>query len=152
VTIEPGAIQVPLDITVRFAETDAMGVVHHSAYIVWFEAGRIAWLAAAGMPYAAIAEAGYNFAVTEVSAQYRAAVRFGDPVQVVTTLTDLRSRRIAFAYEVRHVETHQRFATGHSSHICVDNHGRTVKVPEWVMDRLQPALPERFLPSRNEGG
>ncbi len=127
---------VPLDITVRFAETDAMRVVHHSAYIVWFEAGRIAWLAAARMPYATIAAAGFNFAVTEVSAQYRAAIRFGDPVQVLTTLTDLRSRRIAFAYEVRQVETGQLCASGHSSHICVDDSGRTVKIPDRVMGEL----------------
>jgi acyl-CoA thioester hydrolase len=135
--------EVPLDITVRFAETDAMGVVHHSAYIVWFEAGRIAWLAAAGIPYATIAEAGYNFAVTEVSAQYRAAIRFGEPVQVVTTLADLRSRRIAFNYEVRHAETHQHFATGHSSHICVDDHGRTAKVPDWVLNHLRVSLSDQ---------
>lgn len=131
-------VSVPLDVTVRFAETDAMGVVHHSAYIVWFEAGRIAWLAAAGMPYAKIAAAGFNFAVTEVNAHYRAAIRFGDPVQVLTTLTELRSRRIAFAYEVRHAETHQRFATGQSSHICVDDSGRTVTIPSWVIAQLQP--------------
>ena len=126
--------EVPLDITVRFAETDAMGVVHHSAYIVWFEAGRIAWIGAAGMPYATIADAGYNFAVTEVTAQYRMAIRFGEPVQVITRLAALRSRQIDFEYEVRHATKGTLFATGNSRHICVDNNGRTVKIPEWVTD------------------
>src|SRR5690554_6107441 len=95
-------VSIPLDLTVRFAETDAMGVVHHSAYIVWFEAGRIAWLEAAGVPYAQVSAAGYNFAVIEVSAHYRMAIRFGDPVRVITRLTMLRSRQIEFEYEVRH--------------------------------------------------
>jgi acyl-CoA thioester hydrolase len=124
---------VSIDITVRFAETDAMGVVHHSAYIVWFEAGRIAWIAATGVPYATIADAGYNFAVTEVNAHYRAAIRFGEPVQVITQLTALRSRQIDFEYEVRHATKGTLFATGNSRHICVDNNGRTVKIPEWVV-------------------
>jgi acyl-CoA thioester hydrolase len=124
---------VSIDITVRFAETDAMGVVHHSAYIVWFEAGRIAWIAAAGVPYATIADAGYNFAVTEVNAHYRAAIRFGEPVQVITQLTALRSRQIDFEYEVRHATKDTLFATGNSRHICVDNNGRTVKIPEWIV-------------------
>ena len=56
---------VALDIPVRFAETDAMGVVHHSNYIVWFEAARVAWMDAAGMPYTEVAAGGNHFAVTE---------------------------------------------------------------------------------------
>lgn len=132
-------VPVPLDITVRFAETDAMGVVHHSAYIVWFEAGRIAWLAANSVPYANIAAAGYNFAVTEVSAQYRAALRFGDPVKVMTRLQTLRSRQIDFAYEIRHGTTEQLCASGQSRHICVDDSGRTAKIPDWVIEGVQAA-------------
>src|SRR5690554_2926587 len=81
---------VPLDLTVRFAETDLMGVVHHSAYVVWFEAGRVAWMSAAGMPYAEVGATGHHFAVTAVHAQYRAAARFGDVVRVITRLTQLR--------------------------------------------------------------
>jgi acyl-CoA thioester hydrolase len=33
---------VTVTVDVRFAETDAMGVVHHAAYIVWLEMGRVA--------------------------------------------------------------------------------------------------------------
>ena len=113
-----------------------MGVVHHSAYIVWFEAGRIAWLEAAGVPYAQVSAAGYNFAVIEVSAHYRMAIRFGDPVRVITRLTMLRSRQIEFEYEVRHRDDGSLFATGLSRHICVDREGRTSKIPEWVVDGL----------------
>ena len=83
---KPEYAALPLDITVRFAETDQMGVVHHSEYVVWFEAGRVAWMAAAGMPYTEIAGAGYNFAVTELQCRYRNAIRFGDAVQVITRL------------------------------------------------------------------
>ncbi len=132
--------RVPLDVTVRFAETDMMGVVHHSAYIVWFEAGRVAWMAAAGVPYREISAAGYNFAVAEVSAKYRAALRFGDPVQVLTWLTDLRSRSLQFGYEVRHRETGQTAATGHSRHICVDDDGRTTRIPDWISAGLHSSV------------
>ncbi len=128
---------VPVDVTVRFAETDMMGVVHHSAYIVWFELGRIAWMDAAGIPYTQISGAGYNFAVTEVNAQYRAAIRFGDPVQVMTRLTTLRSRQVAFEYEVCHRDEGILFAGGFSRHICVDDDGRSVSIPAWVSDGLR---------------
>lgn len=127
---------VPLDLTVRFAETDLMGVVHHSSYVVWFEAGRVAWMAAAGMPYAEVAGTGHHFAVTAIHVEYRAAARFGDVVRVITRLTRLRSRQVAFTYEVRHATSNERLATGSSEHICVDLEGRMAKIPEHVITRL----------------
>ena len=127
---------VPLELAVRFAETDLMGVVHHSTYIIWFEAGRVAWMTAAGMPYAEVAATGHHFAVTAIHAEYRAAARFGDVVRVITRLTRLRSRQVAFAYDVRHAVTDERLATGSSEHICVDLDGRMAKIPEDVVARL----------------
>ncbi|MDE0079159.1 MAG: thioesterase family protein [Caldilineaceae bacterium] len=126
----------PLDITVRFAETDQMGVVHHSEYVVWFEAGRVAWMAAAGMPYTEIAGAGYNFAVTDLKCRYRDAIRFGDAVQVITRLGSLRSRQVEFVYEIRNPHTRAIYADGHTRHICVDGDGRMTRLPDWIAQRL----------------
>jgi acyl-CoA thioester hydrolase len=126
-----------LDITVRFAETDLMGVVHHAAYVVWFEAGRVAWMEAAGIPYAEIAQGGHHFAVTGIHAEYRTAARFGEPIQVITRLAQLRSRQVSFAYEVIQPETGARVASGRSEHICVDLDGRMAKIPPAVIERLQ---------------
>ena len=126
----------PLDITVRFAETDQMGVVHHSEYVVWFEAGRVAWMAAAGMPYTEIASAGYNFAVTDLKCRYRDAIRFGDAVQVITRLGSLRSRQVEFVYEIRNPHTRAIYADGHTRHICVDGDGRMTRLPDWIAQRL----------------
>jgi acyl-CoA thioester hydrolase len=131
------AAAVPLELVVRFAETDLMGVVHHSVYVVWFEAGRVAWMEAAGMPYAEIAAGGHHFAVTGIQAEYRTAARFGHAVQLITRLARLRSRQVAFQYEVRHAQTGDLLATGASEHICVDLEGRMAKIPSAVMERLR---------------
>ena len=128
---------VPLEIPVRFAETAAMGVVHHSAYIVWFEAGRIAWMAAAGMPYTEIAASGRHFAVTAVHAEYRAAAHFGDTVCVVTRLAKLRSRFVEFVYDVLNAVDGSLLARGRSEHVCVDLDGRMAKIPDTIIERLQ---------------
>lgn len=130
-------LPVSLDITVRFAETDQMRVVHHSAYIIWFEAGRIAWLDAAGMPYTKISQAGYNLAVTDVQCRYRTAIRFGDPVQVITRLTMLRSRQLKFVYEIRKRGTDILYANGYTQHICVDEDGRMTRLPGWIFEPLR---------------
>jgi acyl-CoA thioester hydrolase len=127
---------VVLDVPVRFAETDLMGVVHHSVYIVWFEAGRVAWMERAGMPYPEVAASGHHFAVTRVAAEYRTSARFGDIVRVDTRVSKLRSRQVAFAYIVTNAENGALLATGESEHICVDLDGRMAKIPDFVTARL----------------
>ena len=128
---------VTIETDVRFAETDQMGVVHHSSYIVWFEMGRVAWMRAAGMPYTEVAGSGYNFAVTAIHAEYRASCRFGDAVQIVTRLANLRSRQVEFTYEVQNAVNHTLLATGSSEHICVDSAGKMTKIPPLFYERLQ---------------
>ena len=131
---------VPLDITVRFAETDAMGIVHHSNYIIWFEAGRIAWMDAVGMPYSEVADGGNHFSVIGVQVEYRSSCRFGDTVRIFTRMTELRSRKVSFAYEVRRTADNLLLATGDSQHICVDLDGRMAKIPAPVFERLSAGI------------
>lgn len=135
-TVDLNAAVVAVDVDVRFAETDLMGVVHHASYIVWFEIGRVAWMKAAGMPYTDIAASGHHFAVTGIQAAYRAPARFGDTVQISTRMAKLRSRQIEFAYELRILADNALIATGVSEHICVDLEGRMAKIPQWIIDRL----------------
>lgn len=123
-------------VPVRFAETDAMGVVHHSNFIVWFEAGRIAWLDAVGVPYTEIAAGGHHFSVTGVQAEYRAPARFGDVVCIETRVDRLRSRQVSFVYTIRRQSSNDLLVTGRSDHICVDLEGRMAKIPDGVMERL----------------
>ncbi len=125
-----------LELPVRFVETDGMGVVHHSNYLVWFEAARIHWLDVAGMPYFEVAAGGHHFAVTAACVQYRAAARFGDTVRVTAALTHLRSRQVRFDYNVQNVADGILLATGYTEHICVDLAGRMAKIPQTVMARL----------------
>lgn len=122
--------------SVRFAETDSMGVVHHSAYIVWFEMGRVAWMDAVGVPYTEIAQSGYHLAVTYVQAAYRASCRFGDAVVVAAFLEQLRSRQVSFRYEIRHATEGTLLVTGSSTHICVDLDGAMARLPRTLLDRL----------------
>ncbi|MCB0044182.1 MAG: acyl-CoA thioesterase [Caldilineaceae bacterium] len=129
----PGAI---IDIPVRFAETDAMGVVHHAAYVVWFEAGRVALMDAAGTPYVQVADGGHHFAVTRLDVEYRGSIRFGETVKLETRVMALRSRQVRFGYRVYN-GAGALAATGHTDHICVDLDGRSAKIPAAVLEQLQ---------------
>ena len=47
------------EVTVRYAETDAQGVVHHANYLVWFEEGRSDFLRQNGLNYTGVEKAGF---------------------------------------------------------------------------------------------
>jgi acyl-CoA thioester hydrolase len=115
---------------VRYAETDQMGIVHHSAYIVWFEEGRSAWSRQAGRTYADFERAGYALAVSEVGARYLSPARYDEKVTVSTRVAQVRSRLIRFEYEVLNSETGELFVTGFTTHICLDQHGKPTRIPE----------------------
>lgn len=133
---EFGGASAALELSVRFVETDAMGIVHHSNYLVWFEAARVHWMDVAGMPYAEVAAGGHHLAVINACVAYRAPARFGDTVRVTATLTQLRSRQVRFDYSVENVAGGALLATGHTEHISVDLSGLMSKIPKPVMGRL----------------
>ena len=117
---------------VRYAETDAMGVVYHTNYIVWFEVGRGEFSRQMGADYRSWEEAGVFLPVTEVSCRYHAPARYGDVVVVSAWVEEVRTRMVAFGYEVRMQETGQVLATGRTVHVSVDRSGQPVRIPaEW---------------------
>ena len=83
---------VEVTLRVRYAETDAMGIVYHTNYIVWFEVGRGEYMRQQGGDYAHFEAQGYYLPVIEVLDRYLAPARYGDLVKVRT-----RSRRRAAA-------------------------------------------------------
>ena len=80
--LDPAAYFYVHELRVRFAETDAMGVVHHAAYLPYLEEARVAYLRAKGRPYGEIRAGGTDIAVVEVHVRYRVALRFDDVVKV----------------------------------------------------------------------
>lgn len=114
---------------VRYAETDAMGVVYHTNYIIWFEVGRGELSRAMGMDYRAWEAGGMFLPVVEVSCRYRSSARYGNLVTVSTWVEQARSRTITFGYAVHLDEDGRLLATGHTTHVCVDRSGSPVQIP-----------------------
>ena len=125
-----------MQLRVRYAETDAMGIVHHCSYIVWFEAGRVEYMRQIGSSYAEVEKSGHSFAVSEIGAHYLAPAYFDDLVTVRTWLEDVRSRTIAFRYEILHAETGKLLVTGLTRHICINTQGKVASIPKAVRTLL----------------
>jgi acyl-CoA thioester hydrolase len=117
-----------LDIEVRYAETDRMGVVHHAVYLVWFEQVRTRICLEIGHHYAEIEEMGYYLVVTGSRLRYLAGAAYGDTVTVSCWIEKLSSWGMHFAYEVRRGE--QRLASGSTEHVWVGrSSGRPCRIP-----------------------
>lgn len=127
-------MRVRLPITVRYAETDAMGVVHHSSYVVWLEAARVEWLERIGLPYTQIEAQGLAFAVVEIGLVYRSPARFGDVVEVETWLSEATSRTLQYRYRVWKGQT--LLAEGFTRHLCQDTRGKAVRIPAAIAEPL----------------
>ena len=121
-----------VEFRVRYAETDQMGVVYHTNYLVWCEVGRTDFIRQRGMSYADIERAGIGLAVTELSARFHAAARYDDMVRVRTTLADVRSRGITFDYVITNAATGDRLVTARTALVSIDRSGRLVALPNEI--------------------
>ena len=132
----PEPVRTAVDVEVRYAETDQMGVVHHANYVVWFELARTRLCAVSGFHYADVERNGYLLMVTGVEARYHHPARYGDVVQVHCWCERMGSRGLRFAYEVRNGE--ERLVTGATDHIWIDKAtGRPCRTPEALRETFE---------------
>ena len=106
------------EIKVRYAETDAMQIVHHASYIIWFEVGRTDFIDQLGFTYARVEEIGFILPVLDVNAVYRKPLKYGENAIVKTNLDHYDGLRIRFAYQVLN-EQGECCVEGYSSHVIV---------------------------------
>ncbi len=126
------------DITVRFAETDAQGVVHNSNYLVWFEIARIAYLAEYAGGYPALREQGLESFVLESHIRYRQPAHFDDRLRIHARIGELRGARFRFDYEIRRDD--EVIADGWTSHACVDTKTlRPIRIPQALSEAISRA-------------
>ncbi len=123
---------------VRFAETDLMGIVHHSQYVVWMEEGRSDFMRRKGFTFDKWGQAGIAFAVSELNLRYHAPARYGERVTVRTWVESLRSRQIVFGYEIVNADSRLGLVTGTVKLIAVDKHNQVRTIPREVMGILTP--------------
>jgi len=126
---------VEAQVRVRYAETDAMGVVHHANYFVWFELGRTEYTRAVGLPYREVETRGVRLVVIEASARFHAPARYDDVVVIRTAVSDVSKATLAFAYEAR-LPAGTLLVDGQTVHAATDLAGRVRRIPEEVRTAL----------------
>ncbi|MHB1344311.1 MAG: acyl-CoA thioesterase [Thermoleophilia bacterium] len=121
---------------VRYAETDAQGVVYHANYLVFMEVGRAALARERGLPYSELEARGVNLLVARAELKYKASARYDDLLVVSTRVREVRGKFVTFEYRIVHGESGRLLVTGETAHVCVDGDFKPVAVPSWVGEAL----------------
>jgi acyl-CoA thioester hydrolase len=130
-------MQVSIDIRVRYCECDPMGVVHHTAYPVWFEMGRTELLRSTGRTYRDMEAAGLLLAVVKLEVTYRAPARYDDLVTLRTTLARVGAVKIEHSYELFRGD--DLLVTGSTVLACLDREGRARALPDGALGTVPSA-------------
>ena len=123
----------------RYAETDAMGVVHHAAYLPWLEVGRVDLLRGAGVPYTSIEARGFLIVLSDLTVRYRSPARFDDLVTIETRLIFLKTRNLSFGYRVLLESSGTLCVEARTDHIVVSRTSmRATQLPSDLLSILTP--------------
>ncbi len=113
---------------VRYAETDQMGIVHHSNYPIWFEAGRTDFIKKLGVPYSSVENEGFMFPLIELNCKYLSSARYEDEITVITSIKKNTGTRAVFYYEVYKEGVKKPIATGETVHVWTNKELRPVNI------------------------
>jgi len=127
-------------VRVRYAETDQMGVVYHSNYLIWFEVGRVEFIRQMGLDYKQMEEDGYGISVVDVHARYRAPARYDDELVIETRLLAARRAVIKFGYRVLRLGDGVLLCEGETMHVCVGKNMKKTCLPPKYAERFATYL------------
>ena len=118
-------------ITVRYAETDQMGVAYYANFLVWMEVGRVEYCRSVGFRYRDMEEEdGILLAVVEAHCRYLHPARYDDEIVVRIRITKATPRLVSFGYEMVRGEDGRVLATGETKHIFCTREMKPARLPE----------------------
>jgi acyl-CoA thioester hydrolase len=119
-----------IQVRVRYAETDRMGLLHHANYLVYFEQARTELLRASGRTYKDMEDEGFFLVVAKMEVKYKLPAHYDDVLTIRTTVTRTTPVRIEHKYEVLCAGT--LLAEGFSTLACVGRDGKLREMPAWL--------------------
>lgn len=125
-----------IQIRVGYKDTDAMGVVHHSNYLVYYEIARTEMLRRLGSTYKIMEAGGIMMPVLEVSSKYYASAKYDDLLTVKVRVPEMPGVRMTFEYEIFN-EAGELLNTGRVTLVFIHTETRkATRAPKWFTDLL----------------
>ncbi|MCI0702348.1 MAG: acyl-CoA thioesterase [Planctomycetia bacterium] len=121
-----------IQIRVRYAETDRMGLLHHANYLVYFEQARTELLRSRHASYKELEDQGIFLVVAKAEVKFKSPAHYDDVLTIRTTVTRTSQVRLEHNYEVFRDST--LIAEGSTTLACVDREGKLRAMPEWLSE------------------
>jgi acyl-CoA thioester hydrolase len=122
---------------VTYGDTDKMGFVYHANYFRWFEIGRSEMFRHLGIPYKSIESKGFYLPLSEVHCKFNSPSQYDDILLVETSLDISVKAGMKFNYRIFSEDGKKILAKGYTKHACVDNKGRVVRPPEFLVKIIE---------------
>lgn len=117
---------------VRYVETDAGGVAHHSSYVAWLEEARTEWMRARGKSYREVEGEGNFLMVTELRVKYLSPARYDDELLITVRDAERKRASLELRYELAERHTGRAIATASTRLACTDREGRVRRLPAGI--------------------
>ena len=117
---------------VRYAETDAGGVAHHSSYVAWLEEARTEWMRARGKSYREVEAEGFFLLVAEMQIRYLSPSRYDDQLEISVRAGRRKRASLELCYEVCRIDDGRPIATAMTRLACTDTDGQIRRLPGGV--------------------
>ncbi len=127
---------VDMEVRVRYAETDKMGVAYYANYFVWFEVGRAELCRQKGFCYADLEALGYILVVTDAHCHYRNSAKYDELLVIRTRLRGVNKRMITFGYQLLKKGSEDILAEGETRHLSIGPDGKPKSLPEEFVNLL----------------
>jgi acyl-CoA thioester hydrolase len=130
-------------IVVRYAETDKMGIVHHSNYFIWFEAGRTDFIKGSNISYSEMEENGILIPLAESNCKYIIGAKYEDELIIKTWVKQLTPVKVEFNYSVIRENDQKEIAKGSTLHVFVNNDFKIInlkKVNKEIFNKLESLI------------
>jgi acyl-CoA thioester hydrolase len=125
---------------VRYGETDQMGYVHHSVYLLYFEEGRTGLMRELGCSYAEMERKGHILPVVETNLRFRSPARFDEELVTESRVTEVTGVRVRFDYRVLHASDGSPVAEGWTVLASCNAEGRPKRMPRELEEVLRAAM------------
>lgn len=101
-------------IVARYAETDQMGIVHHSVYPIWFEVARTEYIKKLGITYSEMEELGVMLPLINLTCTYKIPAKYEDEIIIHASVKKITYTKILFYYELE--KDNNIIASGSTEH------------------------------------
>ncbi len=122
------------NVVARYAETDQMGIVHHSIYAVWYELARTDFIKHIGMSYTDMEQMGILLPLLELHCKYHQPTRYEDELTIESHITNLTPVRIEFGYTIYKKNSEKPVNTGSTLHAWTDTQLKPVNLKKRFPD------------------